>query len=178
MKKIILISVLLLLIICFNVSAEESGRFQSGQLVIGGSGALYINIYDIEDIDFRFNPDIGFFPVDNLLLNFGLNSRFSDYDMRIELGTGITYYILEGSVVPYLGMDFYYSIIDDFNGWDNSLFLGINAGLDIFLSDFVSIYFELQSPEFYINDADFFSTLGTVFGFHFYVPSGNAIYTG
>jgi len=173
LKRIIVLVILLLCILPMTAFAGPADNFLAGRMYFGGSGSFSIDLEGTGDMDIYLNPDIGYFPVKNLLLEIELDMRLRGSSSSISVGTGLNYYIpLAGAVVPYAGAQLYYVVTDDFNNTDGSMWVRLLGGLDLFVTENAAFFIEARAPRYYI-DSEFTSTWMYVnFGFHFFVPSG------
>ena len=179
MKKILISVVVLFLILTASVYSDSSEYFKGGRLVLGGSASIGTDVDDFSNIDLRLNPDIGFFILDNLLLDSGIDFRYSDDFLSLDLVSGMKYFFSGPILVPSVGSKFAYTPIDDFSGLENYMSIWMTLGCDIFLLESLAFYTELRSPAYYSYDgtSDISTWMQLRFGFHYFIPVGPLEFT-
>ena len=180
MKKIVISVLVLATVFCFSAAAQSEQYFRSGGLMLGGSSSFYLDLEGSSGTNIYLNPDIGFFPLNNVLCTLGIDSRFYEGDMSVEMESGLTYFFSGGIIVPYLSALYSTTLVDDFYGFDSYQYMWLTAGLDLFLMENLAVYTELRSPSYVISESDSIigSSLGIRFGFHFYIPAGPFLFAG
>jgi len=165
--------ILMLCILPTTLFSKPADNFLAGRMYFGGSGSLSLDLEGSGDMDIYLNPDIGYFPINNLLMEIELDIRLRGSLSGISVGTGLNYYIpFAGALVPYAGAQLHYVILDDFNYTDGSMWVRVLGGLDLFVTENAAFFIEVRAPRYYI-DSEYTSTwMYMNFGFHFFVPSG------
>ena len=173
MKKKVLVIAAVFILIGAAVFSLPADNFSAGRMYFGGSGIVWLDMEGAYDMSIELYPDVGYFAADNLLLEVGVDLAFQGSGSYMALTTGVDYYVpLAGVLAPYAGTVLYYCINDDFSTRENTLWIRVLAGIDIFFAENAAFFTQLLSPVFYLDGGTPSSWLGIDFGFHFYVSSG------
>ncbi len=182
MKKVFILTAVIFLVVSSSVFSQTEKYYEQGRFVFGGSGSMsiYTEAGDSSGVSIFLYPEFGYFPVNNLELLMGMNTRFSSGSMLLQLDSGIKYFLSGSKFVPYAGANVSYTVADDFYGEEGLINLQAVTGLDFFMIQRLAFYVELTPLTYYMYDgySDFGSYIYMRFGFHFYVPVGPLEFTG
>lgn len=159
MKKLLLLSVFILFVVCI-----ANGQTQQGKFLIGAGSNLsfqstnekhqyfqnnknYIDEYDYNT--FNFNINVGYFVINNLVIGLDPGISNSEYDnstsKRFTVGPMGRYYFGITNIKPFIGTHLGWINQNDFNKDDNfttnyhGSYIGINGGVAFLLTKNIAL---------------------------------------
>ena len=180
MKPRIALTLILMLIVCGNLMAQDRGPVDQGSVIIGGSAAFTSSKYEDASSRItyvRFSPSLLYFVANSIAIGAtasieSTSAGNQDYS-EFSIGPKFAYFAKtkSESLFPFLGGSFTFTGGEDYS----STLIHVGGGLNTFLVSHVAVtgemFFESQhiDPDNEWYDSYSISTFGVLFGLSVFI---------